>query len=67
MKRSDEQRCDRWAANGEELRAAVGWRVFQGKAKVFEALTGIPEARILAFVEAGTISEHDRRVLEMYR
>lgn len=63
----DEARCDAWAANGEDLRAAVAWRVFQGKAKVFEAVTGIPEARILAFVETGDISDSDRRTLEMYQ
>jgi hypothetical protein len=62
----NEARCDAWAVS-DPLRAAVGWRVFQGKASVFQALTGIPEARIRRFVETGEISEQDRRVLEMYR
>lgn len=63
----DEARCDAWAENGEELRAAVAWRVFQGKAKVFEAVTGIPEARIRAFVETGELSDQDRKTLEMHQ
>jgi hypothetical protein len=63
----NEARCDAWAAAGDELRAAVGWRVFQGKASVFEAMGGIPQERIVAFVETGEISEQDRRVLETLR
>jgi hypothetical protein len=63
----EEARCDAWMAAGDELRAAVGWRVFQGKATVFEAVTGIPETRIRHFVETGEISEADRRILESYR
>jgi hypothetical protein len=64
---ADEARCDAWFAAGDELRAAVGWRVFQGKASVFEAMSGIPQERIVAFVETGEISEQDRRVLEALR
>jgi hypothetical protein len=61
---ADEARCDAWMAEGNELRAAVGWRVFQGKADVMAMVTGVPEAAIKAFVETGEISEAHRRVLD---
>jgi hypothetical protein len=64
---ADEARCDAWMAEGNELRAAVGWRVFQGKAVVIAAVTGVPEDIIKAFVETGEISDEYRRVLEAVR
>jgi hypothetical protein len=63
----DEARCDGWMAEGDELRAAVGWRVFQGKAGVMAAVTGVPEDAIKAFVETGEISDAHRRTLEAMR
>ena len=63
----DERRCDAMAAAGDELRAAVAWRVCQGKAAVFTALTGIPEDRIIRYADTGEISDDDKRVLEIYR
>ena len=64
---ADEARCDGWMAEGDELRAAVGWRVFQGKADVMAVVTGVPEDAIKAFVETGEISEAHRRILEVAR
>jgi hypothetical protein len=64
---ADEARCDGWMAEGNELRAAVGWRVFQGKAGVMAAVTGIPEEAIKAFVETGIISAEHRSILDVMR
>lgn len=64
---ADEARCDGWMAEGNELRAAVGWRVFQGKASVMAAVTGVPEEAIKSFVETGEISDLHRRTLEAMR
>lgn len=64
---ADEARCDAWFAAGDELRAAVGWRVFQGKADVMSAVTGISVAVLRAFVETGEISDEHRRILEAAR
>lgn len=64
---ADEARCDGWMAEGDELRAAVGWRVFQGKAGVMAAVTGVPEEAIKAFVETGIISAKYRVILEAMR
>ena len=64
---AEEARCDAWAEAGDELRAAVGWRVFQGKADVMSVVTGVPEDVLKAFVETGEISEAHRRVLEASR
>jgi hypothetical protein len=64
---ADEARCDAWAAAGDELRASVGWRVFQGKAEVMEVVTGVPVSALTAFVETGEISEEHRRILDAAR
>lgn len=64
---ADEARCDAWAEAGDELRAAVGWRVFQGKAEVMSAVTGISVAVLKAFVETGEIRDEYRRILEAVR
>jgi hypothetical protein len=61
---ADEARCDAWFAAGEELRAAVAWRVFQGKGELLETVTGVPLGAIQTFVETGVISDPHRLVLE---
>jgi hypothetical protein len=64
---ADEARCDGWMAEGNELRAAVGWRFFQGKAGVMAAVTGVPEEAIKTFVETGEIIDAHRLTLEAFR
>lgn len=64
---TDEARCDAWAAAGDELRAAVGWRVFQGKADVMETVTGVPVDALKTFVETGVISAEHRSILDVMR
>jgi negative regulator of sigma E activity len=63
----NEARCDAWMAAGEELRAAVAWRVFQGNGDVMEAVTGVPQEALTTFVETGLISAEHRAVLEVSR
>ena len=60
----DKAQCDAWAAAGEELRAAVAWRVFQGKASIFQVVLGVPELVVRHFVDTGEIEDRYRLILE---
>ena len=60
----DEARCDQWAARGQHLRAAVGWRCFQGKDEIMAAVVGVPVEALWKFVNTGKISAAHRALVE---
>ncbi len=60
-----ERRCREWEQHGERLRAAVAWRVFQGKADVLSAVTGVPMDALKAFVNTGELAQPYRMMLEV--
>ena len=61
---AQERECDAMAARGEDLRAAVAWRWYQGHGCTLSAVSSVPESALEAFVTTGKISEHHRRLLE---
>ena len=60
----DEARCDEFHRSGQELRAAVAWRIAQGKGQILAEFTAVPLERLQKFVDTGELSEQDRRFLD---
>lgn len=61
---ADEKRCNKWAAQGQELRAAVAWRFYQGQGDVLSAVSGVPLGAIAQFVKTGKIDDTHKIRLE---
>lgn len=60
-----EARCDAWAKSGQKLRAAVAWRIHEGKGEALSMLTGVPMPALEGFVRTGRISQHNRELLDV--
>ncbi len=63
--KQQERECDDMAKRGEHLRAAVAWRVYQGKGEILSAMTGVSVATLRAFVKTGELDATTRSILEM--
>lgn len=61
----DEARCDQWNASGQKLRAAVAWRIYQGKGQILAGMTGVSLDMLQRFIDTGEIDETHRRMLEV--
>lgn len=59
--------CIRWQTNGEELRAAVAWRIITDQDDVLSAFTSVPRSVLLNFAHSGRIDERYRRILEAFK
>ncbi len=58
------RKCDAWQKAGETLRAAVAWRLYEGKGDILSAITGVPHAALTNFVETGELDHVHRMILE---
>jgi hypothetical protein len=47
------------------LRAAVAWRVYEGKGAILSVVTGVPRAALHRFVDTGDIEQHYRSRLDL--